>query len=167
MQQILLSLSHSITLYFLSLYSLTNFLSTNLSLIFFLSVVVPFLSLYPTLSPFLSSTLSYSLSHCIIPFLLFCSNLFTSLFPIFVSLFLASPSPSLFTAHWFVCKNNGFSFCFIYYKLYYHKDRLNNSGSLSPSLFTKQSILFERENSTNAVYKQRQAKIWRQRSNRK
>ena len=34
---------------------------------------------------------------------------------------------------------------------YYHKDRLNNSVSLSPSLYTKWSILFGQGNSTNAV----------------
>jgi len=32
---------------------------------------------------------------------------------------------------------------------YYHKDRLNNSVFLSPSLCTKRSILLGRQNSTN------------------
>ncbi len=44
---------------------------------------------------------------------------------------------------------------------FYRNDRLNNSLFLSPSLCTKRSILFGRGNSTQAVYKRRQAKIWR------
>ena len=47
---------------------------------------------------------------------------------------------------------------------YQQQQILYNSVFLSPSLCTKQSILFERENSTNAVYKQRQAKIWNPRA---
>jgi hypothetical protein len=50
---------------------------------------------------------------------------------------------------------------------HYHKDRLNNLVFLSPSLCTKWAILFGRGKSTYAVYKQRQAKIWRQRSSMK
>jgi hypothetical protein len=41
--------------------------------------------------------------------------------------------------------------------LCYHKDRLNNSVSLSPSLCTKQSILFGQGNLTDTLYKRRQA----------
>jgi len=48
--------------------------------------------------------------------------------------------------------------------LYYCKDRLKNSVFLSLSVCTKRSILFGQGNSTYAVYKWRQAKIWRPRS---